>query len=109
MDMKDEWVRTLVAWASENDSVRELWLFGSRADGTARPDSDIDVGVGLMPPNGEHNWALGNWFALGDQWQRDLANKLGRHVSLENVTPEEPGSAKVQKWVLLWRRQDGQV
>jgi hypothetical protein len=51
-----------------------------------------------------HDWALGNYVALGDQWQRDLANMLGRHVSLECVTPDEPGTAKVQKWVLLWKR-----
>jgi predicted nucleotidyltransferase len=104
MDMKDEWVRGLVAWASTNDSISELWVFCSRADGTSRSGSDIDIGVGLMPPKGTHDWAFGNWQALGDQWQRDLINMLGRHVSLENITPEAPGSAKVKKWVLLWKR-----
>lgn len=99
MDMQDEWLRALVAWASSNDSISELWLFGSRGDGTSRPDSDIDIGVGLMPPNGDHNWALGNWCAFGDRRQRDLADMLGRHVSLENITPEQHGTAKVRKWV----------
>jgi predicted nucleotidyltransferase len=104
MDMKDEWVRALVAWASSNDNISELWLFGSRADGTSHPGSDIDIGIGLMPRKGTHDWAFGNWQALGDQWQRDLVNMLGCHVSLENATPKEPGTAKAQKWVLLWKR-----
>jgi predicted nucleotidyltransferase len=107
MDMKDEWVRKLAAWASSNGSIRELWLFGSRADDTSRPDSDIDIGVGLMPPKGKHDWAFGNYTALGDQWQRDLSNMLDCRVSLENITPEQFGTAKVREWVLLWKRPDG--
>ncbi len=107
MDMKGEWVRKLVGWASSNGSIRELWLFGSRADETSRPDSDIDIGVGLMPPNGKHDWAFGNYTAFGDQWQRDLSNMLDCHVSLENITPEQLGTAKVREWVPLWKRPDG--
>ena len=53
MDMKDEWLRGLAAWASKNDSVHELWLFGSRADETSTPDSGVDIGLGLAPPTGE--------------------------------------------------------
>jgi predicted nucleotidyltransferase len=104
MDMQDEWLVGLRAWASKNDNVRELWLFGSRADGTSTQDSDVDIGVGLMPPTGKHNWALGNFAELGDQWQRELEAIVGRHVSLENITPDEPGTAIVKTWVLVWRR-----
>ena len=50
--LPDEWSRLLCQWASKNDSVRELWLFGSRAGGTSHPDSDVDIGIGLMPPTG---------------------------------------------------------
>lgn len=105
MDMRDEWLRGLREWASENDSVRELWLFGSRASGTSRAESDVDIGVGLMPPTGKHNWALGNYAAFGDEWRRELEAIVGRHVSLEAITPDEPGTANVPKWELLWRRE----
>jgi predicted nucleotidyltransferase len=73
MDIEDEWVHNLRAWAAANGNVRQLWLFGSRADGTAAPDSDVDLGIGLMPPNGDHDWAFGNYTALGDTWTRELA------------------------------------
>ncbi|OKO71884.1 nucleotidyltransferase domain-containing protein [Bradyrhizobium sp. AS23.2] len=106
MDMKDQWVRDLAAWASKNESVREMWLFGSRADETSTPESDVDIGLGLVPPDGDHDWALGNYCALGDQWQRELEAIVSRHVSLEPITPENPGTAIVRKWVLLWKREE---
>ena len=34
LDMEDDWLRNLAAWASNNGSVEEMWLFGSRANGT---------------------------------------------------------------------------
>lgn len=105
MDMQDEWLDKLRAWANGNDSVRELWLFGSRVDGTSRPESDVDIGIGLMPANGPHNWALGNFAALKDKWRSELEAIVGRHVSLENITPDEPGDACVRKWEFLWKRK----
>ena len=103
--LPDEWERGLCAWASADSNIRELWLFGSRAEGTSRPDSDVDVGIGLMPPNGKHDWALGNFAALKGEWQRELEAVVGRHVSLEAITPDELGKARVQTWVLLWERK----
>ena len=85
MDMRDEWLRDLRSWASKNESVRELWLYGSRARGDSREDSDIDLAIALMPPVGEHDWARGNYYALGDGWQRELETIVGRRVSLEEA------------------------
>jgi predicted nucleotidyltransferase len=79
MDMREEWLHGLWAWASANGNVQELWLFGSRADGHARPDSDVDIAIALMPAA----FAYGNYVALGDGWQRELEAIVGRHVSLE--------------------------
>ena len=71
VDMREEWLRDLEAWANKNDNVRELWLFGSRADGTSGPDSDIDIAIGLMPPAGKHNWAFANFLEFKGQWRRE--------------------------------------
>ena len=49
MDMPDDWLRELRSWAKDNGNVRELWLFGSRAQGCARPDSDVDLAIALVP------------------------------------------------------------
>ena len=88
------------------DSIREVWLFGSRAKCTARPDSDIDLAIYLMPPSGKHDWAYGAYQALGDAWQSELGSILGQHASLEHVSPDiDPDSdhmvrtTGIQLWV----------
>jgi predicted nucleotidyltransferase len=96
MDMESAWLDALRSWASTNDSIRELWLFGSRAKGTSHSESDVDIAVVLMPAVGKHNWALGNYFALQGNWKRQLEAIVGRHVSLEAIEPLSHGDAEVR-------------
>jgi predicted nucleotidyltransferase len=107
MDMPEQWLRDLRAWASANGNVRELWLFGSRSTGRSRPDSDVDLAIALMPSTGKTGWALGNYFALSDDWQRELTAIVGRHVSLEAIVPGTAEDAHVRSTGgLLWQRVD---
>jgi predicted nucleotidyltransferase len=87
MDMEEGWLSELCSWASRNDSVSELWLFGSRATGRPRPESDVDLALALMPANGKHDWAFGNYVALHGEWKGQLEAIVGRHVSLEAISP----------------------
>ena len=50
MALPDEVTRCLRAVAECDPDVRALYVFGSRVDGTARPDSDLDVGVLYVSP-----------------------------------------------------------
>ena len=93
MNLPEPWLRGIQEWAAQNRNVSEVWLFGSRARGDAREDSDVDLALTLMPPKGNHNWALGNYASLGKNWQAELEKVVGLHVSLE-LMPFE----------LLWRR-----
>ena len=95
MHMKPEWLREIESWAERRNEVSEVWLFGSRAKGSARDDSDIDLAL-ILPPE---NWAFANYVAFGDKWQHSLASALGKHVSLEAIN----GPELVEK-VLIWRR-----
>jgi predicted nucleotidyltransferase len=106
MDMQDEWLSGLRSCAARNGNIRELWLFGSRAQGRSRLESDVDLAVVLMPPDGKHNWALGNYLALGDDaWKRELESIVGRHVSLEAIEADSDGDAVVRRpGVRLWAR-----
>ena len=72
MDMRDEWIVALRAWAANNGCVHELWLFGSRAKGAPRPGSDIDIAVALMPPSGKTNWALAAFVEFFEDWKSEL-------------------------------------
>ena len=97
-------VELIRRWAARTDSVREVWLFGSRANGTSRPDSDVDIGIYLMPPTEKSDWALAAYTAEGDAWQRDLERLLGLRVSLEAVRDGGRGHKEVQAGIRLWAR-----
>jgi predicted nucleotidyltransferase len=104
--MRDEWITALKCWAAGNGSVLELWLFGSRAKGTAHEDSDIDIALLLMPPDGDHNWALGNYFVLFDDWKAELRSAVNWPVSLVAIGPKFDMDEEVRRTgVRLWRRQ----
>lgn len=45
MPLPDDLKRSLRAIAQRDRDVCALYVFGSRIDGTARPDSDLDAGV----------------------------------------------------------------
>jgi predicted nucleotidyltransferase len=110
MDMPDEWLRGLRSWASANDCVRELWLFGSRATGETRPESDVDLAVALMPPAGNTDWAFATYCESKPEWKRQLEKIVGRHVSLEPIAPDAAGpdwDSMVRCFgVRLWSRVD---
>jgi predicted nucleotidyltransferase len=106
IDLPELWRDELIAWAQRTNAIAELWLFGSRAKGTSRPDSDVDIAVSLMPPVRNHDWALTTYLALSVDWQRQLEKMVGRHVSLTAIVPDTPGDTEVRATgVLLWRRK----
>jgi predicted nucleotidyltransferase len=105
MDMRDEWIAALRAWATNNDCVRELWLFGSRAKGAPRPDSDIDIALALMPPSGRHNWALAAYVESFDEWKSKLRATVQWDVSLVAIgSGFEMDTIVRTTGILLWRR-----
>jgi predicted nucleotidyltransferase len=106
MDMRPEWLRGLREWAQANEAVRQLWLFDSRARGDAREDSDVDIALALMPPDGKHDWALGAYFSLELEWKAQLKAIVERHVSLEVIVPATEPDVRVRReGVLLWARE----
>jgi predicted nucleotidyltransferase len=94
----------LVSWAERNGAVREMWVFGSRVRGTAAEDSDMDIGLALMPPDDSGtNWALGAFFALHPQWRLQLETIVGRHVSLEPMVPNTKGDVVIRETGIMLR------
>jgi predicted nucleotidyltransferase len=106
-DLPADAVRLIRDWAARTDSVREVWLFGSRAKGTSRPDSDIDIAIYLMPPTPTSDWALAAYTANGDAWQHELERLLGRHAGI--ATSGKAGTldqakAEFQRNWLAWAK-----
>jgi hypothetical protein len=103
--LPENWRERCIAWAQSNGSVRELWLFGSRGPkGGACLGSDVDIGIALMPAIRSHDWAFGNYVAMGKTWQAELEHIVGRHVSLVPMVPGNEGDAVIRSTgVCLWK------
>lgn len=107
IDLDDASRELITAWAAATNCVREIWLFGSRARGDSRPDSDIDLAILLMPPSGKTNWAYGDYCGLGDQWKQQLITMLGRHISLEAICAGSDGyDVVMREGYCLWSRAE---
>ena len=108
MNLPAKDVELIRQWATRTDAVRKVWVFGSRGKGVARPDSDIDIAIYLVPPAaGKTDWALALYHSeQGDAWQRELGTMLGRHVSLEMMIEGHPKEKEVLAGKQIWTRPD---
>src|SRR5262245_52709942 len=76
-------------WAARTDAISELWLIGSRAKGTAEPDSDVDLAIKFTPVATETFRA----------WKSELKAIGGPHdLRLTGIND------KIDVAWLLWRR-----
>lgn len=46
--LSQDWLLRLARWAKDQPEISELWVFGSRAWGDAKADSDLDLAVLLL-------------------------------------------------------------
>lgn len=107
MHMYDEWISALRSWAARNESISELWVFGSRAHGIPRPFSDIDIAVALMPPQGKHDPAYTAFHFSFDEWKVELRTILDWDVNLAAIGRDFPMDLEVRTTgIRLWRRKD---
>jgi hypothetical protein len=66
----------------------------------------VDIGLVLMPAKGKHDWALGNYAALGSRWRTDLEAIVGCHVSLVPMVPGSEGDIVIRMTGdRLWQRR----
>ena len=80
----EQLVPTIRAWARAHSQVGRLWLFGSRVKGSHRPDSDLDIAVGvaaLLETDEEQE----RFRAMLDTGSSELSVICGLRVSLQAV------------------------
>lgn len=84
VNLTDDQVDKIREWSAQTRYVKEVRLFGSRAKGSARPDSDIDLAITVG--GSDDGVVRGNYFAVGPEWQRQLSDLLGlnAHVGCYN-------------------------
>ena len=73
----------LRGWARSNGAIEALWLFGSRARGDYRPNSDYDIALELKPKKNDHDdWAFGAYVSLRDQWKIEIRALINSDISM---------------------------
>jgi predicted nucleotidyltransferase len=77
---EEDRVRILV-WASRHPDIKAVYLFGSRARGDNRLDSDIDLALVMRPT--EDKDAYNVWRAWHDAYQKNPDLHLSHQVQLE--------------------------
>jgi predicted nucleotidyltransferase len=65
----------------ERARIGEVRLFGSRAKGTSRPDSDVDLGVTIIGKPSEDAFTI--YICTADEWRRELTALLGLKAQVE--------------------------
>ena len=47
MQLTDEQLAIIITWAKKTPEVQAVFLYGSRAKGTAKPDSDVVLALSI--------------------------------------------------------------
>jgi uncharacterized protein len=87
--LPDEMRDALREWAQHCVSIRRLYVFGSRAKGTAGPCSDLDLAVVVYEMHGNE---LSELIVHRKTWQTELTGALGVQVR-DIYLADDPASA----------------
>lgn len=74
MDLSEADRQRIVEWARRHPKIRQVWLYGSRARGDNRPDSDIDLAIEMD---------FLDWFHWVNAFKKNLDLHLEHEVQLE--------------------------
>lgn len=99
-----EQMQAISRWAQDVHWITDVWLFGSRARGTAKPDSDFDIAVTIRR-GGKGNTSPDTlWVFEHEGWEASLSSALQSHVSFypKDALPERPS----REAVLIWCRAE---
>jgi predicted nucleotidyltransferase len=94
--LTDSQFEQIIAWANTEVSLSELYVFGSRAGGDFRANSDLDMAYRLSVDDPAH---CESDHDRKIQWAAVLSSYTGLHVDLWHVYP----SLDVQLWQNIQR------
>lgn len=78
--------KVLREWARNNPCIRRMYIFGSRAMGDERGDSDLDVAVEISPLPDDSN-ASATWMFENETWVNELQPLLKYKLHLVLLEP----------------------
>ncbi len=75
-------IEKLGRWAETKEQIRELWIYGSRAKGTARTDSDLDIAYQISPLSTEEE-KMEFWENVLPKWKQETQELSPWPIHLE--------------------------
>jgi predicted nucleotidyltransferase len=75
-------IEKLRRWAETKDQILELWLYGSRAKGTAQKDSDLDIAYQISPLRSEEA-KIEFWKDVLPGWKKEIQELTPWPIHLE--------------------------
>lgn len=108
MNVSEVDLEVIRRWAAGHPAIKQIWLFGSRARGNNRFDSDIDLAV-VMQGTGDPERAYNEWSNWHHEYEQDPDLLLSKPVHLEwyekDARLERVGSAVERDGILLYTTQ----
>lgn len=104
-------IEELQSWAEVTPQVHRLWIWGSRAYGTPRKDSDLDIAVEINLPAYATHGLERFWILNGALMQESLQRALGQSIRVDMELYHrywgKPAYAAISRFGLepLYRRQ----
>jgi predicted nucleotidyltransferase len=79
-------VKSIEAWAQQNQLVGKVWVFGSRVRHEARPDSDIDLAIEIdlsAAKGSDASGGFATWSFECQSWSNELQARLPFKVDVQ--------------------------
>ena len=83
MQLTDEQLAIIITWAKKTPEVQAVFLYGSRAKGTAKPDSDVVLALSIKGL--EATWRFAKFISHRRGWRAELEAALGLAMQLERA------------------------
>jgi predicted nucleotidyltransferase len=95
----------VASWAATKPTIRAVWLIGSRAKGTHRPDSDVDLAAAYIPAPD-----FTEFFYDRKNWTAELRALIPLEIHLLTCRRNRRqvwAGAKERRILLYWRAPAG--
>jgi predicted nucleotidyltransferase len=69
------WLVTIITWAKKIPEFKAVFIHGSRAEGTAKPDSEVALALSIKGREG--TWRLATFISHRRAWRAELEAVLG--------------------------------
>jgi predicted RNase H-like HicB family nuclease len=97
MQLTDEQLKAIIAWAERTPEVEAVILYGSRYTGTASPKADVRLALVMTMKGFSGKERALNYLHNFETWEADLEAAVGLRMHLISLDP--PLGSDVQSYV----------